>query len=208
MLIHTGLHVTAKTSYHQALQRTFRQNINYIWARIATLLLQLCSTDWTFLLCDVKYEIVYRSRYSKYCCTVFRDVTLQFGKWTSLKVVTFVHSLLCVWRQLKHESLLSLSFIDPLPCRLYFSRPPFARSVPIIYNPSSIVSLCALDRSTPVGQSWRTYGTRAQNGTRKYLLGTRLSLLSQFIFARQASVYCEEYVCIYTYLTAYWLYMN
>jgi hypothetical protein len=59
MLIHAGLHVSAKTSHHQALRRTFRQNINYICVRIATLLLHLCSTDWMFLLCDVKCKILY-----------------------------------------------------------------------------------------------------------------------------------------------------
>jgi hypothetical protein len=63
MLIHTGLHVSAKTTHLQALQRTFRQNISYICARIATLLLQLCSTNLMCLMCDVECEIVYKSRY-------------------------------------------------------------------------------------------------------------------------------------------------
>jgi hypothetical protein len=31
---------------------------------------------------------------------------------------------------------IQFAVIDPLPCRLYFSRPPFALSVLIIYNPS------------------------------------------------------------------------
>jgi hypothetical protein len=34
----------------------FRQNMDDIHARIASLLLQLCSTNWMFL-CDVKYEM-------------------------------------------------------------------------------------------------------------------------------------------------------
>jgi hypothetical protein len=63
MLIHTRLHVSAKTSHLQALQRTFRQNVNYICVRIATLLLQLCSTDWMCLTRDIKCEIVYKNRY-------------------------------------------------------------------------------------------------------------------------------------------------
>jgi hypothetical protein len=34
-----------------------------------------------------------------------------------------------------------------------------------------------------IGQGWRTYGTRAQNGTRKDFLGARIILLSHvFIF--------------------------
>jgi hypothetical protein len=41
----------------------FRQNINYMRARIASLLLQLCSTDWMSLMRDVKCEIVYKNRY-------------------------------------------------------------------------------------------------------------------------------------------------
>jgi len=42
------------------------------------------------------------------------------------------------------------------------------------------------------------------------LLGTRHSLLSQYFisFSRPASLYCEHYVYIHTYLTPYRLYMN
>jgi len=55
-----------------------------------------------------------------------------------------------------------------------------------------------------LGQGWRTYETRAHNGTGKDFLGTRHSMLSHFflffIFTLPASLYWEEYVHMYTYL--------
>ena len=52
-----------------------------------------------------------------------------------------------------------------------------------------------------------TCGARAQNGTREDFLGTRHSPLSIIFiaFARPTSLYCEEYVYIYThtYMTVY-----
>ena len=60
-------------------------------------------------------------------------------------------------------------------------------------------------------QGCQTYGTHVQNGKRKDFLGKRHSLLSQFCFisiVRPASLYCEEYVYIDTYLTAYRLHLN
>jgi len=52
-------------------------------------------------------------------------------------------------------------------------------------------------------QGSRTYGTRTQNGTREDFLGTRYTLLSiSFIsYIRQASLYCEQYVCMYTHIS-------
>jgi len=59
-------------------------------------------------------------------------------------------------------------------------------------------------------QGWRTFGTRAQNGTRKNFLGTRHSLLSQIFISsvRPAFLYCEEHVHIHTYMSVYRLYNN
>jgi hypothetical protein len=60
-----------------------------------------------------------------------------------------------------------------------------------------------------VEQRWWTYGESAKTGMQKDFLGTWHSLLYQYFFissARPASLYFEEY--IYTYLTAYRLYMN
>jgi hypothetical protein len=57
-------------------------------------------------------------------------------------------------------------------------------------------------------QGYRTCDSRVPNGMRKDFFGRRYSLLSNFIFFRPASLYCEEYVCIYTYLTALGLCMN
>ena len=57
-------------------------------------------------------------------------------------------------------------------------------------------------------QGCRTYGSLVRNGTQKYFLGTRHSLLSQLFisFARPASPYCAEYVFIHIYLSAHKLY--
>jgi hypothetical protein len=51
-------------------------------------------------------------------------------------------------------------------------------------------------------QGWQPYGTRAQNCTRKNILGTWHSLLFQFIFSCFCLISvsnCDEYVYIYTY---------
>ena len=55
-----------------------------------------------------------------------------------------------------------------------------------------------------LNQSWRTYGMR------KDFLGTRYSLLSQFLYfpPQQPSLYCKEHIFIYTCLTAWRFYMN
>jgi hypothetical protein len=52
MLLHTRLHVSAKTSHLQDLRRTLKQNINYVGARITTLL--HCVPLIECLMCDVK----------------------------------------------------------------------------------------------------------------------------------------------------------
>jgi hypothetical protein len=46
-----------------------------------------------------------------------------------------------------------------------------------------------------LGQSWRTYGTRAQNGRRKISLARAVTAFSIYIsLAREASLYCEKYM--------------
>jgi len=64
---------------------------------------------------------------------------------------------------------------------------------------------CGLSISLPtqlyrngINQGCITNSTRGQNGVRKDFLGTRHSLISQFVisFIRSASLYCEEHVCV------------
>jgi hypothetical protein len=59
-------------------------------------------------------------------------------------------------------------------------------------------------------QGWRTCGTGAQYCTRKTSLARGIHRCPIFFisFARPASLCCDEYVYIYTYLTACRLYMN
>jgi len=55
-----------------------------------------------------------------------------------------------------------------------------------------------------LGQGWRTYGTCAQNVTRKNFLGTWHSPLYNFFPIFQTCAYiCEEHVYTHTYVTVY-----
>jgi hypothetical protein len=59
-------------------------------------------------------------------------------------------------------------------------------------NVSRRFEWCKLQRLKSSRQRLQTYGTRAQNGTRKCFFGKRPSMLSHFFyFARPASLYCE-----------------
>jgi len=63
-----------------------------------------------------------------------------------------------------------------------------------------------------LGQSWRTYATRAQSGTRKDFFGTWHLMPSHFLFLtndqRPPIVNNKRMYKPYTYLTAYRLYTN
>jgi hypothetical protein len=61
MLLHTGLHVSAKTSHLQALRRTLKQNINYcIYVHILPHCCYNCVPLSDSLRCDVKCKIVFK----------------------------------------------------------------------------------------------------------------------------------------------------
>ena len=55
----------------------------------------------------------------------------------------------------------------------------------------------------PLGQGWRTNGTRAQNARRKHFLGMRHSLLSHFFFKfilLYQRLYIVKHMCAYTHI--------
>jgi hypothetical protein len=85
---------------------------------------------------------------------------------------------------------------------------PLFEELVIIVGNSLFIATFKLLRASWVmalDQGWRIYGTLAQNGVGNDFLGTRHALLSQFYFisfVRPASLHREEYVYIYTHLSA------
>jgi hypothetical protein len=65
-----------------------------------------------------------------------------------------------------------------------------------VCGPSEISKLRPTLRTIDLGQCWQTYGTRAQNFTRKDFFSCRLHCCPNLCY------YCKEYVYINTYLTA------
>ena len=105
---------------------------------------------------------------------------------------------------------LSLLFKHGCPIQ-YLSRVYSYITVPSVTKLNSIVPTPTKFGSNLV-HGWRTSGTRVQNGTREdFPWHTAFTAVPKFFFisfVRPTSLCCEEYMYIYTYLTAYRLYMN